>query len=63
MICDASYSTYFLTHWARDRKAGRFTVAEAVRELTSVPARVAGFALDLTQGGPDEADADFRDYA
>jgi N-acyl-D-amino-acid deacylase len=42
MICDASYSTFFLTHWARDRKAGRFTVPEAVRELTSVPAHVAG---------------------
>ena len=42
MICDASYSTYFLAHWARDRKSGRFTIAEAVRELTSVPARVAG---------------------
>jgi N-acyl-D-aspartate/D-glutamate deacylase len=44
MICDASYSTYFLTHWARDRASGRFTAAEAVRELTSVPARVAGLA-------------------
>jgi len=44
MICDASYSTFFLAHWARDRKAGRFTVPEAVRELTSVPARVAGLA-------------------
>ncbi|ORV88463.1 amidohydrolase [Mycobacterium interjectum] len=42
MICDASYTTYFLAHWARDRRSGRFTVAEAVRELTSVPARVAG---------------------
>jgi N-acyl-D-aspartate/D-glutamate deacylase len=42
MICDASYSTYFLAHWARDRKTGRFSVPEAVRELTSVPARVAG---------------------
>ncbi|OBI04139.1 amidohydrolase [Mycobacterium sp. E2462] len=42
MICDASYSTFFLIHWARDRRAGRFSVAEAVRELTSVPARVAG---------------------
>ncbi|MBW0019765.1 MAG: amidohydrolase family protein [Mycobacterium sp.] len=42
MICDASYSTYFLAHWARDRKSGRFSVAEAVRELTSVPARIAG---------------------
>jgi len=28
-----SYSTFFLAHWARDRKSGRFTVAEAVREL------------------------------
>lgn len=44
MICDASYSTYFLTHWARNRKAGRFTVPEAVRELTSVPARIAGLS-------------------
>lgn len=44
MICDASYSTYFLAHWARDRASWRFTVAEAVRELTSVPARVAGLA-------------------
>jgi N-acyl-D-aspartate/D-glutamate deacylase len=44
MICDASYSTYFLAHWARDRKSGRFTVPEAVRELTSVPARIAGLA-------------------
>jgi N-acyl-D-amino-acid deacylase len=44
MICDASYSTYFLAHWARDRKSGRFTVPEAVRELTTVPARVAGLA-------------------
>jgi N-acyl-D-amino-acid deacylase len=42
MICDASYSTYFLAHWARDRKTGRFTVPAAVRELTSVPARIAG---------------------
>ena len=42
MICDASYSTYFLAHWARDRKSARFTVPEAVRELTSVPARIAG---------------------
>ncbi|MDP7704133.1 MULTISPECIES: amidohydrolase family protein [unclassified Mycobacterium] len=44
MICDASYSTYFLTHWARDRSSGRFSVAEAIRELTSVPARIAGLA-------------------
>jgi N-acyl-D-aspartate/D-glutamate deacylase len=44
MICDASYSTFFLSHWARDRASGLFSVSEAVRELTSVPARVAGLA-------------------
>lgn len=42
MICDASFPTYMLTHWVRDRASGRLSVAEAVRELTSVPARVAG---------------------
>ena len=42
MICDASYSTFLLTHWARDRASGRFSVPEAVRQLTSVPAGVAG---------------------
>jgi N-acyl-D-amino-acid deacylase len=42
MICDASFPTYMLTHWVRDRASARLTVAEAVRELTSVPARVAG---------------------
>ena len=42
MICDASYPTFVLAHWARDRATGRFSVAEAVRLLTSVPAGVAG---------------------
>ena len=42
MICDASYPTFLLAHWARDRASGRMSVAEAVRQLTSVPARVAG---------------------
>lgn len=44
MICDASFPTYMLTHWVRDRASGRLTVAKAVRELTSAPARVAGLA-------------------
>jgi N-acyl-D-aspartate/D-glutamate deacylase len=44
MICDASFPTYMLTHWVRDRAAGRLSVADAVRELTSAPARVAGLA-------------------
>ncbi|MEH3139081.1 MAG: amidohydrolase family protein [Mycobacterium kyogaense] len=44
MICDASFPTYMLTHWVRDRPSGRLAVADAVRELTSVPAAVAGLA-------------------
>lgn len=44
MICDASFPTYMLTHWVRDRAAGRLSVQDAVRELTSVPAGVAGLA-------------------
>ncbi|KUI36357.1 amidohydrolase [Mycobacterium sp. IS-1496] len=44
MICDASFPTFLLAHWARDRAAGRLSVPEAVRELTSIPAGVAGLA-------------------
>jgi N-acyl-D-aspartate/D-glutamate deacylase len=44
MICDASFPTYMLTHWVRDRATGRLSIADAIRELTSAPARVAGLA-------------------
>jgi N-acyl-D-amino-acid deacylase len=44
MICDASFPTFMLAHWTRDRASGRMSVAEAVRELTSIPARVGGLA-------------------
>ncbi|HTQ21834.1 N-acyl-D-amino-acid deacylase family protein [Mycobacterium sp.] len=63
MICDASYSTFFLTHWARDRKGGQFTVPEAVRELTSVPARVAGLADRGRIGVGYKADLNVIDHA
>ena len=42
MICDASYPTFVLAHWARDRSSGRLSVAEAVRQMTSIPAGIAG---------------------
>ncbi len=44
MICDASYPTFLLAHWARDRKANKLSVPEAIRMMTSVPARVGGLA-------------------
>ena len=63
MICDASFPTYMLAHWARDRAAGRLTVAEAVRELTSVPARVAGLADRGRIAAGYKADLNVIDHA
>lgn len=41
-ICDASYSTFALTHWARDRQRGRKTVADMVHRMTQATARLIG---------------------
>jgi N-acyl-D-aspartate/D-glutamate deacylase len=41
-ICDASFPTYLLVHWARDRAAGRIPVEAAVRMLTLDGARFLG---------------------
>ena len=38
LLCDASYPTTTLAHWARDRRGERLGLAEAVRMLTSDPA-------------------------
>ena len=46
-ICDASFPTYLLSHWARDRAAGRWSVERAVHFLTG---RAAGF-LGVTDRG------------
>jgi len=42
-ICDASFPTFFLTHWARDRAKHRWSVERAVAFLTSKPANFMGF--------------------
>lgn len=44
LICDATYTTFGLTYWVRDRLAGpRLGLAEMVRKLTSDPASLYGF--------------------
>lgn len=44
VICDASYSTFMLTHWVRDRTRGeRLDLAEAVHMLTDAPAQLQRF--------------------
>ena len=46
-ICDASFSTVMLTHWARDRVSGRLPLERVVHMLTQ---RNAGY-LGLTDRG------------
>ncbi len=41
-ICDASYSTYALAHWARDRARGRKSVADVVHRMTGATAAIIG---------------------
>jgi N-acyl-D-aspartate/D-glutamate deacylase len=43
-VCDASATTYMLTHWARDRAEGRLPLERAVEMLTSRNARYLGLA-------------------
>lgn len=42
MICDASFPTFMLTHWARDRASERISIEQAVRILARKPAEVVG---------------------
>jgi N-acyl-D-aspartate/D-glutamate deacylase len=44
LICDASFPTFVLSYWARDRETRRFTIPEAVRALSARPAALMGFA-------------------
>lgn len=40
LFCDAGFGIYFLSHWVRE--AQKFTLPEAIRKLTSEPARIYG---------------------
>ena len=45
MICDASYPTYLLTHWARDRHRGpKFSLEYVVRKQTLDTATLFGLS-------------------
>lgn len=47
MICDASFPTFMLTHWARDRAHGRLPIAWVVKALS----RDAALAIGLRDRG------------
>ena len=40
--CDASTTTFLLSHWARDRDHGRLSVEEAVHKMTQATATLYG---------------------
>ena len=42
-ICDASFPTFLLTHWTRDRESGRIPVERAIQMLTQDTAAHLGF--------------------
>jgi N-acyl-D-aspartate/D-glutamate deacylase len=42
IISDASFATYLLTHWGRDRARGRFDIGYLVKRQTSDTARAVG---------------------
>lgn len=41
-ICDASYPTFLLTYWTRDRAGPKLSIPQAIRALTSRPAETMG---------------------
>ncbi len=42
VVCDASYATFLIAHWTRDRKGRKLKLADVIHDLTRRPAEVAG---------------------
>ncbi len=62
MICDASYPTFMLSHWTRDRDGERLELAETIRMLTDSPAQVAGLRDRGRLAVGYKADVNIIDY-
>jgi N-acyl-D-aspartate/D-glutamate deacylase len=62
IICDGSYPTYLLSHWGRDRAAGRFDLPWLVKRQTADTARTVGL-LDRGMLAPGmKADINVIDF-
>jgi len=62
-ICDASFTTYALTHWGRDRARGRFELPWLIKRQTHDTAAAVGlFDRGLVQPGM-KADLNVIDFA
>ena len=62
MICDATFTTFLLSYWTRDRQGERIGVAEAVRKLTREPAQAIGLKGRGTLAIGSDADVNVIDY-
>jgi N-acyl-D-aspartate/D-glutamate deacylase len=61
-ICDASFPTFMLTWWARDRARGRLPLERAVQMMTSDTARYMGFSDRGAIAAGMKADLNVIDY-
>jgi len=62
-ICDASYASFFLAHWTRDRPTGQFPIERAVQMLSAEPARHFGLHDRGTLELGRRADVNVIDHA
>lgn len=61
-ICDASFPTFLLTHWGRDRERGRFELERLVKKQTRDTARFIGFDDRGTLEVGQRADVNIIDF-
>lgn len=61
-VCDASFPTYMLMHWARDRKRGNFSLEHVVKMLTHDTSRFIGLQDRGTIAVGQRADLNVIDY-
>jgi N-acyl-D-aspartate/D-glutamate deacylase len=62
-VCDASFPTFMLTHWARDRARARFSVEHVVKMLTHDTSRYIGLTDRGTVAPGQRADLNVIDMA
>ncbi|MEZ5238394.1 MAG: amidohydrolase family protein [Microthrixaceae bacterium] len=60
--CDASTTTFLLTHWARDRQGERLTVADAVHKMTGATSALYGLGDRGTLEPGKVADVNVIDF-
>jgi N-acyl-D-aspartate/D-glutamate deacylase len=63
MICDASFTTFALTHWTRDRDHGRLPIEAMIHRLTREPAQLIGLADRGLVAAGYRANLNVIDYA